>query len=306
MRSSWILGLSFMLFGAGFTLLILGFDRHAGLSDPSLSARNAMLPQQIRAISLKKAYTFAGESLDLDQFDIRERLERELLVNAYLHSATLLSLKRTRRYFPEIERILKQEGLPDDLKYLAVAESALVNATSSAGAKGIWQFMEPTGKAFDLEINGEVDERLHLEKATRAACRYLRSYRDKFGSWQLAACAYNMGGPRLEKELREQRATRLEELNLNAETSRYLFRIVAIKALMEDPAAFGYDLSEDEYYTALDQYKEIKVSGPVENWGDFARSHGTHYRMLKILNPWLVSGKLTNKAGKTYLVRVPG
>lgn len=306
MRSSWILGLSFMLFGAGLTLLLLGFDRHGAVTDPRHSTLNTLLPQQIRAIPLKKSFSFAGEPLDLDQFDIRERLERELLVNAYLHSATLLSLKRTKRYFPEIERILKEEGVPDDLKYLAVAESALVNATSSAGAKGIWQFMEPTGKAFDLEINGEVDERLHLEKATRAACRYLRSYRDKFGSWQLAVSAYNMGGPRLEKELREQRATRLEELNLNAETSRYLFRVVALKTLMEDPAAFGYDLHEEDYYPTLDRYREIRVSGPVENWGDFARSHGTHYRMLKILNPWLVSGKLTNKSGKTYLVRVPG
>jgi membrane-bound lytic murein transglycosylase D len=305
MSNSWFSGIALLLIGSASALLITGFQSRDTAVDPTESRMNAILPQQIRAVALGTTYRFAGEKLNTEQFDIRERLERELLVNAYLHSATLLSLKRTRRYFPEIERILKEEGLPDDLKYLAVAESALVNATSSAGAKGIWQFMEPTAKAFDLEINGEVDERMHLEKATRAACRYLRSYREKFGSWHLAACAYNMGGPRLEKELREQRAERFEELNLNAETSRYLFRIVALKALMEDPAAFGYDLRDEDYYPALNRYREIRVSGPVENWGDFARKHGTHYRMLKILNPWLTSGKLTNKDGKTYLVRVP-
>lgn len=264
-----------------------------------------ILPQKIRAIPLGKHYDFAGEAVPVDQFDIRERLEREMMINAYLHSATLMSLKRSHRYFPEMTQILKEEGMPDDLKYLAVAESGLANATSSAGAKGLWQFMEATGRAYDLEINDEVDERLHLEKATRAACRYLRSYHQKFGSWHLAASAYNMGGPRLSKEMNLQRATRFEELNLNSETSRYLFRILALKAVMTTPEAFGYDLAPDDYYPPLPPYREVEVNGPVANWGDFAREHGTHYRMLKIYNPWLIGSKLTNKSGKTYTIRVP-
>lgn len=304
MPQRWFAWLSILLFASGLALLATAFNDQKG-TDPGAVPENGFLPQKIRSVPIHMEFRFAGERLPTDQFDIRERLERELLVNAYLHSATLLNIKRSRRYFPVIERILREEKMPDDLKYLAVAESALMNGTSSAGAKGIWQFMEPTGKAFDLEINGEVDERLHLEKATRAACRYLRSYKEKFGSWHLAATAYNMGGPRLEKEMKLQRAERFEDLNLNSESSRYLFRMVAIKTLMENPAAYGYDLSDEEYYQALTPVKEVVLEGPVENWGDFARSHGTTYRMLKVYNPWLVSSQLTNKSGKRYVVHIP-
>lgn len=304
MRIHWFSLLSFAVFFLGLALVGSSYlsSEYPNGNDP---VTRFFLPQKIMPIPMDGPFTFGGEVLPIEQFDIRERLERELLVNAYLHSNTLLSIKRSQRYFPVIEKILKEEGLPDDLKYLAVAESALANGTSSAGAKGIWQFMEATGKSFNLEINGEIDERLHLEKATRAACNYLRSYREKFGSWHLAACAYNMGGPRLDREMKEQRATSLEELNLNSETSRYLFRIIAIKTLMEDHSAFGYDLTEADYYPELSNYKEVKVSGPVPNWGDFAKNNGTNYRQLKIYNPWITASKLTNKAGKTYMIRIP-
>jgi membrane-bound lytic murein transglycosylase D len=304
MRIHWLAVLSFAVLFLGLALVGSSFltSEFPSGTDP---VSKLLLPQKILSIPMDGPFSFGGEDLRTDQFDIKERLERELLVNAYLHANTLISIKRSKRYFPVIEKILKEEGLPEDLKYLAVAESALANGTSSAGAKGIWQFMEPTGKAFDLEINGEIDERLHLEKATRAACQYLRSYREKFGSWHLAASAYNMGGPSLERDLRVQRAKSYEELNLNSETSRYLFRIVALKTLMENPSAFGYDLTEDDYYPELSNYKEVKVSGPVPNWGDFAVQNGTNYRQLKIYNPWLVASKLTNKAGKTYVVRIP-
>ncbi len=265
----------------------------------------AGLPQRIASVSTDRSYAFAGEMMDLENTDILERLDRELLVNAYYHSSTLLVLKKTKRYFPIIEPILKEEGIPDDLKYLAVAESALMNGTSSAGAKGVWQFMEATGKSYGLEINDEIDERNHLEKSTRAACKYLKSYYEKFGSWKLAASAYNMGGPRLAREMEVQRATTYEEVNLNSETSRYLFRIVALKTILEDPAAFGYQLLATDYYPPFKDCDEIVVSEPVPNWGDFAIKHGTDYRTLKVYNPWLKASSLTNKARKTYTVLVP-
>lgn len=286
-------------------VLLIGSSFHtASISDKERKVVEYDL-LTVRSLPMDQTFSFAGEELDFEPFDIKERLERELLVNAYLHANTLLILKRTKRFFPEIERILKEEKMPDDLKYLAVAESGLINNTSSAGAKGFWQFMEPTAKSFDLEINSEIDERYHLEKSTRAACRYLKSYREKFGSWQLAACAYNMGGPRLEKDMAIQSAASLEELNLNSETSRYLFRIIALKAIIEQPELYGFQLSDEDYYPPFPEYKEITVSGPIENWGAFAKKHGTHYRMLKIYNPWLTSTKLTNKAGKTYKIRLP-
>lgn len=269
------------------------------------SGDNLYLSQNVSGVNLDREFDFAGEDLPMDQFDIRERLEKEILVNSYLHASTLLKIKRSSRYFPEMERILKEEKMPDDLKYVAVAESGLEFATSSAGAKGLWQFMEPTGKGYGLEINSEVDERYHVEKSTRAACTYLRDYYQRFNSWHLAASAYNMGGPRLIKEMDIQKATSFEELNLNAETSRYLFRIVALKSILIEPAAYGFNLAKNDYYPPLDDYKEVVVNGPVESWGEFAKKHRTTYRMIKVYNPWLMSSKLTNKEGKTYIIRVP-
>ncbi len=304
MRSSWINWLSAAIFLLALTLVGTSFLTER---DPSgKPATNWIgLPQQITSISTDRSYSFAGEQMDLENYDILERLDRELIVNAYYHSSTLLILKKSKRYFSIIEPILKEEGLPDDLKYLAAAESALMNGTSSAGAKGVWQFMEATGKSFDLEINSEIDERNHLEKSTRAACRYLKSYYEKFGSWKLAASAYNMGGPRLSREMEVQRASTYEEVNLNSETSRYLFRIVALKTILEDPEAFGYQLAASEYYPPFQECYQIEVSEPVPNWGDFAIKYGTDYRTLKVYNPWLKDNKLTNKARKTYTVLVP-
>lgn len=304
MSTSWFNWLSAAVFFLGLTLIGTSF---LSTNDPSGKPVSTWtgLPQQIQSVSTDRTYSFAGEKMDLENSDILERLDRELSVNAYYHSSTLLVLKRTKRYLPTIEQILKEEGVPDDLKYLAVAESALMNGTSSAGAKGLWQFMEATGKSYGLEINGEIDERNHLEKSTRAACKYLKSYYDKFGSWKLAASAYNMGGPRLTREMQVQRAKTYEEVNLNSETSRYLFRIVALKTILEDPASFGYQLSPDDYYPPFRDCNQIQVNEPVPNWGDFAIKHGTDYRTLKVYNPWLKASSLTNKARKTYTVLVP-
>ena len=263
------------------------------------------IPQVVKSIDLDRPFDFAGEPLPMQNRDVRERLDRELLVNTYWHSSTMLNIKNTYKFFPAMERILAKYELPDDFKYLAVAESNLRNEVSPAGAKGFWQFMKNTGAYYDLEINSEVDERYHYEKATEAACKYLLGYKKKFGSWTLAAAAYNMGGPKLDKALNEQRGKTFYDLNLNAETNRYIFRLVAIKEIMKNPSDFGFYLEEDDVYRPLDDYKEIEVKGSIPNLGDFAIEHGTSYRMLKFYNPWLISSKLTNASRKTYQIRIP-
>jgi hypothetical protein len=263
------------------------------------------IPQIVEAIPLDKPFSFAGESVPMENFDIRERLDLELLRNAYWHSNTILSIKRAKRFFPTMERILAEQGIPDDFKYLAVAESNLSNAVSPAGAKGIWQFMKGTGKEYGLEVDNEVDERYHLEKATYAACKYLKSLKKKFGSWTMAAAAYNVGGNKLNKESALQRSESYYDLNLNQETARYVFRILAIKEILSDHKAYGFMIEESEKYQPLDQYNEVKINGAVANWGDFAKENGVSYRMLKVYNPWLITSSLTNKGKTTYTIRLP-
>jgi len=298
----------------GYTVLLAGFLTIAFFTSYSEETPNeaplsdfgaTTLPQTIQSVRLDKSFDFAGEPLPMDNFDVRERLDRELSVNAYWHSSTLLNLKSSTRYFPVIEKILKENGVPDDFKYLAVAESSLRNARSPAGAKGFWQFMKNTGAAYGLEINSEVDERFHLEKATRAACQYLKDYKEKYGSWTLAAAAYNMGGTRLSKELKAQGSDSYYDLNLNEETNRYIFRIVAIKEVLSHPQSFGFYLDNDDFFEPLNDYQTIKVEGSIERLADFAAKYGVSYRMLKVYNPWLISSKLTNPKGKTYEIRLP-
>ncbi len=262
------------------------------------------LPQVIKAMDLDKDFSFAGETVPSDNFDAKERLDVELSRNAYYHSNTLLNIKKTARFFPVIEKILAKNGVPDDFKYLAVAESDLRNATSPSGAKGVWQFMKPIGHHYGMEINKEVDERYHLEKATEAACKYLKNSKKKFGSWTLAAAAYNMGGTKLRKELKRQRAGSYYDLNLNQETMKYVFRIIALKEIISQPGDFGFYLDESDFYQPL-EFVNIKVNKTIPNLGDFAKENGISYRMLKIFNPWLISSSLTNKSGKTYYIKVP-
>jgi membrane-bound lytic murein transglycosylase D len=289
---------------AAMALIVLlfsafGGDKTAGSGRPS--------PEQIvRSINLDKKFSFCGEEFPMDNWDVRQRLDAELLRNIYFHSHTILALKRANALFPTIEPILEKEGVPSDLKYLAVAESVLSNTVSPAGAKGIWQFMKSAAGEYGLEVNAEVDERYHLEKATRAACQYLRREKQRLGSWVLAAAAYNGGAGRIEGEMEKQRAKNFFELNLAAdETMRYPFRIVAIKEVMENPKEYEYVIEKEHLYPQVNDYKTVMVSGPVPNWGDFARENGTNYRMLKLYNPWLIDSKLTNKEGKSYEIRLP-
>jgi membrane-bound lytic murein transglycosylase D len=262
--------------------------------------------QRVRSVNLDKKFDFCGEDFPMGNFDVRQRLDAELLRNIYFHSQTILAIKRANAIFPIIEPIMKDAGVPADLKYLAVAESALSNAVSPAGARGVWQFMKSAAADFGLEVNEEVDERYHLEKATRAACKYLKGQKERLGSWVLAAAAYNGGPDRIAQEMEKQRAKNFFELNLAAdETMRYPFRIVAIKEVMEHLDEYEYNVEKEHLYPPLNDYKTVEVTGAVPSWGDFARENGTNYRMLKLYNPWLIDSKLTNKAGKKYLIRVP-
>jgi len=261
------------------------------------------LPQVVKAPPMPDNPNLAGEAIP-NNFDAMERLDRELMVNSYRHSATLQYLKLANRYFPIIEPILAEQGVPDDFKYLAVAESGLRNASSPAGAKGVWQFMPATAKERGLIVNSEVDQRYHVEKATRAACKYLKKSKQDYGTWMNAAACYNMGRTNMRKLMNAQRETQYYDIEMNEETARYVSRIVALKAIIENPEKYGFQLEPHDLYP-LHNYRTVEVKGAVANWGDFAHKHGTTYRMLKTLNPWLRSSQLTNSAKRTYEVKVP-
>lgn len=261
------------------------------------------LPQQIKAVNLDKKFDFAGEVVPIN-VDTKERLDRELSVNAYWQSTTLLNIKMSFKYFPIVERILKEQGVPDDFKYLAIAESGLRNVTSSASAKGFWQFMKPAATEMGLEISDEVDERLHLEKSTMAACAYVKQMYKRFGTWTNVAGAYNVGPTSFARSLAEQKETSYYDLNINEETSRYLFRIIAIKEIVKNPSDFGYYL-EDEHKYQPQNLKDIKITSSIPSLTDFAHENGLTYRMLKFYNPWLISSKLTVSPGKEYTIKVP-
>lgn len=247
---------------------------------------------------------FAGEKTPLNIIDVKERLDRELLVNANLDASTLLIIKRANRFFPVIEPILKKNGVPDDFKYLAVAESALMNATSSAGAKGFWQFMADTAKERGMEVNDVVDERYHLEKSTEAACKYLQDAYKKFGSWTLAAASYNGGFGGVNKQITIQGVTNYYDLLLTDETARYVFRILALKQIMKNPVQYGFDIAPAELYQAIPTRK-LEIDSSITDLASFAKSQGINYKILKIHNPWLRDRKLTNPTKKKYVIEIP-
>jgi hypothetical protein len=261
------------------------------------------LPQVIKAVPFQPQTIFAGESLPPDNEDALERLDREILVNSYWHSNTALSLKLANRYFPTIERILKEQGVPEDFKYLAVAESGLRNVTSPAQAKGFWQFRKLAAEEFDLEVNSEVDERYHLEKSTKAAAKYIKQLKERFGSWTDAAAAYNIGPTNYQRILNDQGQNNYFDLNLNPETSRYVFRLMAIKTLFESPEHFGFYLDKNELYKPF-KYTFLTIKETVPSWADFSNENGISYRELKRMNPWLIDSKLTVKKN-IYEVKIP-
>lgn len=258
----------------------------------------------IYALSMPDTLDFAGEHVPMKMNDIRERYDRELLVNTYWQSQTMLFFKRANRWFPVIEPILEKHGVPEDFKYLALIESGLMNVVSPAGATGFWQILEGTGRELGLEINARVDERYHVEKATEAACKYLLDARQRFGSWTLAAAAYNIGNARLSRVMNTQRVDEYYDLHLNEETARYMFRILAVKTIFSDPAASGFHFRSKDLYEPF-RYTTLVVDTTVTDLVEFALQHNTTYKDLRILNPWLRDYELPNRSRKRYEIKIP-
>ncbi len=255
-------------------------------------------------IELPQNLTFCGEEVPLDLFYVRERLERELMVNTYRHSATILLLKRTTRWFPVMEPIMEKYGLPEDFKYLAMIESELTNAVSSSRAVGFWQFLEGTGKEYDLEINKQVDMRYSVEKETAAACKYLKDSYYRFGSWISAAAAFNCGNSRISRTMEDQRVDSYFDMLLPEETQRYVYRILAMKLITENPEKYGFTIRDSGWYQPFET-KTVTVTKSIPSLIDFAYEQGTNYKMLKYFNPWLRSNSLTISPGKSYEIKIP-
>jgi membrane-bound lytic murein transglycosylase D len=253
------------------------------------------------SIPLPTKMEFCGEVVPLHLIDVRERLDREIVINRNLHSATELIIKRAKRIFPIIEPILKEYGIPDDFKYLAVIESGLANVTSSAGAKGVWQFMPGTAKEFGMEITDTVDERYNIELSTINACKYLLKAKEKFGSWTLAAAAYNRGSGGISRSLEQQYVSDYYDLLLTEETSRYVFRILALKDIMERPKYYGFIVPENEKYPAI-KTRKVQVKDNIDDLAKFAQDNGSNYKTMKMLNQWLRDTKLVVTPGKTYYI----
>lgn len=259
----------------------------------------------IHALPIPKELFFADEIVPVNKSYVRESYDREVLINTYWQSQTLLLIKRANRYFPVIEPILKEQGVPEDFKYLALIESGLMpRIVSPAGAAGIWQFMQSAAKDYGLEVNKEIDERYHLEKSTVAACRYLKKAYDKYGSWALAAASYNAGFAGIDRHLGKQKTNSYYDLLLGEETGRYVFRILAIKKIIEEPQNYGFYLTPEDLYQPI-SHLDVEVKGAIVDFADFAREHGVSYRELKDMNPWLRETFLTNTAGKTYTLKIP-
>ncbi len=259
---------------------------------------------KVYALKTPENISFCNEAVPLELFDIRERLDRELLVNTYWQSNMLLLIKRANRFFPLIEKILKEEDVPDDFKYLAVIESSLENVRSPKGAKGIWQIMPNTAREYGLEVNRNVDERYNLELSTRVACKYLKKAKDKFGSWTLAAAAYNRGISGISRNLSRQKVENYYDLLLGRETSRYIFRILAVKEIIENAYNYGFIFQEEDLYKPY-EIKNIQIDTAISNIADFSNKLGINYKTMKLYNPWLLENHLNNKSRKKYLIKIP-
>ncbi len=255
--------------------------------------------------SVPSEVTFAGQPINLDRTDMFERFDRELTSIAYTHGTTLLMIKRANKYFPVMAPILKKNGIPLDFLYLACVESSLnPRAISPAKAAGFWQFLPSTAREYGLEVNDYVDERFNIEKATEAAARYLKSGYRRYGNWESVAASYNGGMARISKELASQQQKSAFDLYLTEETSRYMFRILAMKAILENPSAYGYRIEPSQLYYPV-ATKVIEVDYPVEDLPQWATDNGTTYQWLRELNPWIRAKSLPNKSGKKYYIHVP-
>jgi hypothetical protein len=259
---------------------------------------------RIFSLNLPKEMEFCGEQVPMNLLDVRERLDRELLVNTYWQSSSLLAHKRANRWFPVIEPILEREGVPDDMKYIPLVESGFTNVVSPAGAVGFWQFMKETAQQEGLEVNAEVDERYNVVRSTEAACAHLKAAYARYGSWTMAAASYNLGWGGLDLQIDRQKQRNYYDLLLPEETSRYIFRILAMKAIITDPERYGFHLRAKDLYPPYPT-TSMQLTPPVADLNAFATEHHTNYKLLKLLNPWLRDNKLSGRADKTYTVLLP-
>ncbi len=273
-------------------------------SDDELHQQQFNIKYGIFAILQPQSLSFAGEEIPINSPEIWERIDKELLKNTYWQSNTMLFFKKANKYFPIIEPILKKNNIPNDFKYLALIESGLDNVVSPAGAAGFWQILKGTAREHGLEVNSDIDERYNLEKSTQVACEYLNDAYAKFGSWTMAAASYNMGKNGARRRIAEQGTNNYYNLHLNSETSRYLFRIIAVKDIMKNPKKYGFMFRAKDLYTMPD-YKTIEVDFTIANLSDFAISHAINYKLLKQFNPWLRTSSLPDKSKKKYFLKIP-
>ncbi|MGB5242506.1 MAG: lytic transglycosylase domain-containing protein [Lutimonas sp.] len=270
-------------------------------SDPE---KNTSSLYEIKALKVPSNLTFAGEKVPIHDDDVMERIDRELLVNTYWQSNGLLNFKRAHKYFPVIEPILKKYNIPDDFKYLAIIESGLQNVTSPAGAKGYWQLMPKTAREYGLEVNDNVDERYNLIKSTEAACQYLLEAYKIYGNWTLTAASYNAGMAGISRVMDYQKVDSYYDLYLNAETSRYIPRIVVTKEIMSNPKKYGFVFDDSDLYK-LSPTRTTEITEEIADLNEFAKSNGITYKELKLNNPWLLEQHLNNKSGKKYFIEIP-
>ena len=295
---------SFKKFFLAVTGISLGLFAFNQLNTSSFIHYGEPSKYKIHALNVPYEVVFAGETMQLEEADLRERMDKELLVNTYWQSNTILMIKRANKFFPQIEKILKEEGVPDDFKYLALIESGLENVTSSAGAKGFWQILRTTGRELGLEVNSNVDERYNVELATRTACAYLKKAKERLGTWTLAAASYNRGMAGIQRLLDKQQVDNYYDLLLGTETKRYIFRILAVKEIVEAPQRYGFFIDEAQMYAPL-EYKTVKVDTAITNIARFSKQMGVNYKTMKLYNPWLLQNHLNNKSRKLYHIALP-
>ena len=293
-------GISILFFGIA-QLFIFSADLK---SEDELHQQHFNLKYGIFAINQPEDLNFAGEEIPIYSSEIWERIDKELLKNTYWQSNTMLYFKKANKYFPIIEPILKEHNIPDDFKYLALIESGLDNVVSPAGASGFWQILKGTAREHGLEVNSAIDERYNLEKATVVACEYLQDAYNKFGTWTMAAASYNMGKNGVRRRIAKQESNNYYNLHLNNETSRYVFRIIAVKEILQNPRKYGFMFREKDLYY-MPNYRTVDVDSTIADLTEFAKSQNVNYKLLKQFNPWLRGTSLPDKSRKKYILKIP-